>query len=157
MEVFFFLFYLAIFPFLFNSNAVPIVQLNWFKIENVISISIDSTGEMQGSFSVHKNGRDSVSNFSHITCSSIPLKGNNTGPTMPASNMRVDLQIKTDPELGTPARNVSNLRIFNWVSKLTDVFPDQMFVGRISCRVEIVSSKDCHILECSRIMVFHSM
>ena len=150
----FFSSYLAIFGYLFNGNAVPFLQLE-IEIENMISISIDRTTEMQDSLSVREDGGDSVSNFSIISGPPILFEGNNTGP-IPRSK-RVDLQIKTDPELRTPAGNCSNLSISLDISRKTNVLPDQVSVAGISCRIEIVSSKDTNILECPGFFVFHTM
>lgn len=36
-----------------------------------------------------------------------------------------------------------------------NIFPVQIFVAGIRCRVEVVTSKHCNILECPGICVFH--
>ena len=115
---FYFYPYLVITPCLLNSNAVPFVHINWMKIEVIIIISIDTISEMQESSSVQKDGRDSVSNLSKFTFSPIIFEGNNIGPTTPVTrNMGVDLQIKTDPELGTPGCNCTNLSVSPHISR----------------------------------------
>ena len=86
----------------------------------MITISIDTTCEMKESFFVvQKDGRDSVSHLSRITFTPINLEGDNIGPA--SRNKGVDLQIKGDPELGTPSWNFSNLCILLDVSRKADV------------------------------------
>ena len=87
----------------------------------MITIAIDTTGEMKESFFVQKDGRDSVSHFYIISFTTINLEGDNIGPASSSRNKGVDLQIKGDPELGTPSWNFSNLCILLDVSRKADV------------------------------------
>ena len=69
-----FLNYLAITQFLFDGNAVPFFQL-YGMIENIIPISIDTTGEVQKSALVVEDGGYSVSNCARIMFCSISFEG----------------------------------------------------------------------------------
>ena len=117
---------------------------------------IDSTGENQESFFIEQYGGVSVSNVSVIAPRPVPFERQNIGPSQGVKlKSRVDLQVKTDSKLGTPARNGSNQGVSLHFSSQTNLLPDQMSVAGIGCWIEIVSSKDFHFFKCPGIFIFH--
>ena len=99
--------------FLFNTNVVPLLQVN-IKYERILCVSTDRMGKSQITILIESDLWNSVSMFPRMTFSAVPFEGQHTGPSLPSlpSNVGLNDQIKTDPEKWTPVGNCSNLVVF---------------------------------------------